>query len=60
MTILDRYISREFIKIFLLVIASFLSLYLIIDFWMFHLAEMPVLANQPNADLPRGFIIVRV
>jgi Predicted permeases len=33
MTILDRYISREFIKIFLLVIASFLSLYLIIDFF---------------------------
>lgn len=33
MTILDRYISREFIKIFFLVLASFLSLYLIIDFF---------------------------
>lgn len=33
MTILDRYISREFIRIFFLVIVSFLSLYLIIDFF---------------------------
>jgi len=33
MTILDRYITKEFIKIFFLVIASFLSLYLIIDFF---------------------------
>ena len=33
MSILDRYISKEFIRMFLLVIASFLSLYLIIDFF---------------------------
>lgn len=33
MTILDRYISREFLKIFLLMMASFALLYLIIDFF---------------------------
>ncbi len=33
MTILDRYISREFLRFFLLVILSFLSLFLIVDFF---------------------------
>jgi lipopolysaccharide export system permease protein len=33
MSILDRYISKEYIRMFLLVVASFLSLYLIIDFF---------------------------
>ena len=33
MTILDRYISKEFGKLFLLIIASFISLYLIVDFF---------------------------
>jgi len=33
MNILDRYISREFLRYFLLVILSFLSLFLIIDFF---------------------------
>jgi len=33
MNILDRYISREFLRFFLLVILSFLSLFLIIDFF---------------------------
>jgi len=33
MSILDRYISKEYIRIFFLVVASFLSLYLIIDFF---------------------------
>ncbi|MDO8785754.1 MAG: LPS export ABC transporter permease LptG [Syntrophales bacterium] len=33
MTILDRYISKEFVKSFLLVIASFISIYLIVDFF---------------------------
>jgi lipopolysaccharide export system permease protein len=32
-TILDRYIAKEFCRFFLLVIASFLSLYLIVDFF---------------------------
>ena len=33
MTILDRYLAKEFGKLFLLSIASFISLYLIVDFW---------------------------
>ena len=33
MTILDRYISREFAKSFLLIIVSFIFIYLIIDFF---------------------------
>lgn len=33
MTILDRYISKEFGKLFLLFCASFISLYLIVDFF---------------------------
>lgn len=33
MTILDRYLSKEFIKIFLLMMVSFALLYLIIDFF---------------------------
>jgi lipopolysaccharide export system permease protein len=33
MSILDRYITREFSKLFSLVIATFLSLYLVIDFF---------------------------
>jgi lipopolysaccharide export system permease protein len=33
MTILDRYITREFLRFFLLVILSFLSLFLIVDFF---------------------------
>lgn len=33
MTILDRYISKEFLKIFLLMMVSFALLYLIIDFF---------------------------
>ncbi|MFA4916215.1 MAG: LPS export ABC transporter permease LptG [Syntrophales bacterium] len=33
MKILDRYISKEFSKLFLLIITSFISLYLIVDFF---------------------------
>jgi len=33
MTILDRYISKEFGRLFLLICASFISLYLIVDFF---------------------------
>ncbi len=33
MTIISRYITREFLKIFVLVLLSFLSIYLIVDFF---------------------------
>jgi lipopolysaccharide export system permease protein len=33
MTVLDRYIAREFSKLFLVIMASFIALYLIIDFF---------------------------
>lgn len=33
MTVLDRFISKEYLKLFLLILISFLSLYLIVDFF---------------------------
>lgn len=33
MTILDRYITREFVRLFMLVLALFISLFLIVDFF---------------------------
>ncbi len=33
MTVLDKYIGREFVKLFLVIMASFIALYLIVDFF---------------------------
>jgi lipopolysaccharide export system permease protein len=57
MTILDRYVSKEFIKLFVLILVSFISLFLIVDFF-----ERIRMFLSNNATLPQmaSFFLYRI